>query len=176
MARRMFNAAIFERENFYELTDKQKWLYVALCMSCDSDGITTTAKRELKFNDATQKDLDKLADNGLIIKDSETAAICIVHWHIHNQLRGDVYTPTQEQRFKSKLYVTEYCELTLDETPFNYAEIYTMGGSLANKIKDKIEMQQQLNEHKIGACGIEGEETEQDRAAKENLLNQAYTM
>lgn len=173
--RRMFNAAIFERENFYELTDKQKWLYVSLCMSCDSDGISTTAKREMKFNDATQEDLETLINNGLVIKDNESAAICIVHWHIHNQLRGDIYKETQEKRFKSKIYVTEYLELTLDETPFNYAEIYTRGGSLANKIKDTIEMQKP-SETKIGACGIEGEETAEDRLAKERLLDQANMM
>ena len=173
----MFNSSIFERDNFYSLTSSQKWLYVDLCMNCDSDGICASTQRILKLNEADDTDLKELIERGLLLQDSESKAVCIVHWHLHNQIRGDTYHSTDEIRFKEKIYVTDYYELTLDETPYNYAEIYRNGGSIANAIyylnetddeyDERMQHYEELNEER------EYQETNEKRA---ELLEQYDTL
>ena len=171
----MFNSEVFDKDNFDNLTVQQKWLYVSLCMRCDSDGICNSVNSVLKLADAKKEDLNALEQNGLILRDTESTAICVVDWHKHNLIGGDRYYETIELEFKDKIYITEYNKLTLEETPFNYAEVYFSGGALSNAVeryKEFLQKKENLEQEGI----VPGEETEEDRKRKQELLDQAQDL
>ena len=105
--RRMFSRSYTSNcDLFHELTSGQRALYYDLLGEADDDGMIGNATFIIKYNRAKPKDLQKLIDIGYLIR-FDTAIVAITHWHIHNKIPKDRYTPTKYQQEYHQLVTKE---------------------------------------------------------------------
>lgn len=117
MAKRMFTQIIIDSDIFLDMPLTAQALYFHLCMNADDDGFINNAKRISRAIGASENDLDALKDANLLIT-FESGVVAIRHWHMHNTLRKDRYTPTVYQKELSTLELDEnnvYVEKTKKE-------------------------------------------------------------
>lgn len=95
--RRLFSKKVLYDDHFSTLTSTAKALYIYMNMEADDDGVIGCMRQVLRYAGANRKSLDMLVDRGLVIELSN--GICIIsHWHIHNNIPKDRYTPSVYQK------------------------------------------------------------------------------
>lgn len=138
--RRFFYKNILETDNFLELTEKQRLLYIYLVLTSDDDGINTNVRTQLYYTGTKEADIEALENHNLVLRDSDSKALCIIDWHYHNAVPKDRYKETDVRGFKNKLYIDDYSLLTLKETPIKYSNY--KGGSMNTFIEKCISEQE----------------------------------
>ena len=92
--RRMFSKGVICSDAFMRLPAAARTLYIVLNMHADDDGFVDNVQTIMRMTKATNCDLTRLIEAGLVIRFSNGVAV-ITHWRIHNLIRKDRYTPTQ---------------------------------------------------------------------------------
>ena len=100
--RRMLSKARVLSDRFSSLTAKEQMLYVYLSLEADDDGFLGNTKIFMRIVGCTQKNLDRLAELGYIIK-FPSGIVAITHWRMNNAIRSDRYTPTVYLRERAML-------------------------------------------------------------------------
>ena len=100
--RRMLSKALVLSDRFSSLTAKEQMLYVYLSLEADDDGFLGNTKIFMRIVGCTQKNLDRLAELGYIIK-FPSGIVAITHWRMNNAIRSDRYTPTVYLRERAML-------------------------------------------------------------------------
>lgn len=112
--RRMFSKAIIDCPPFSDCTTAAKFLYFAIAMHADDDGIYETSKSFYRSIDIDSDTINELIEAGLLI-DLRDNVVAVRDWRIHNYLQKDRYTPS--------LYVNKKEHLIINrENRYEYAE------------------------------------------------------
>lgn len=106
-ARRMFALVVLESDDFLELPATTQLLYFHLGLQADDDGFSNRPKSIMRMVGAHESDIRLLVEKGYLIA-FESGSVAIRHWHIHNHIRKDTYSPTK--------CVREFATLARDET------------------------------------------------------------
>ena len=101
-SRRMFNIALLNADDFFELESSAKILYFYLALNADDDGFISGLNRIQRSLGCSENDLEALINIGYIIRFQSGKAV-IRHWRVHNYIRGDIYSPTQCTQEKAML-------------------------------------------------------------------------
>ena len=156
--RRFISKSVLETDNFLEMTPTQKLLYIYLVLTSDDDGINNNIRTQLYYANAKESDIEAIKEHNMIIRDSDSKAVCIVHWHIHNAVPTDRYKETDVIGFKNKLFVDEYALITEKKTDIRYLDY--KGGSMSNFIKSILTGEKPYKSKKKKSS-VEYDETEE---------------
>lgn len=174
--RRFFYKNILETDNFLELTEKQRLLYIYLVLTSDDDGINTNVRTQLYYTGTKEADIEALVNHNLIIKDSDSKALCISDWHYHNAVPKDRYKETDVIGFKNKLYIDNYSRLTLKETTIKYLDY--KGGSMNTFVEKRMKEQDSFDSESDNQSDDseptdnDSEMTEEEKNRREELFEQ----
>ncbi len=91
--KRMFSLEIVDTDKFMGLSLSAQALYFHLGMRADDDGFVSVAKKIMFFIGCSQKELQQLVDNGLVIP-FESGIVVITDWKKQNYIQKDRYKPT----------------------------------------------------------------------------------
>lgn len=127
--RRMFSKVVLENDNFLNLSDKSKLLYVYMGLEADDDGFIGSVRKLISFIEADKSNLQELINNNYIFQ-FESGVCVIRHWNANNYLRHDRYHPT--------LFQNERKLITLNEKTREY-EWYTSGIPKVYRDKNSID-------------------------------------
>ena len=105
-SRRMISSEILFSEEFLQLPTMAAVLYVHLLMRADDDGFMNSPRTMARVLGATEEDLSLLIEKGYIIP-FENSVVAITHWHIHNHIRKECYTPTMYPQFLNRLKLSK---------------------------------------------------------------------
>ncbi len=105
--RRMLARGIMEEDLLLSLSAKLQIYYTHLILQADDDGFVDRIRSIRKMLGVQKKDVQLLVDRGYLIP-FDSGIMAITHWHIHNRVRKDTYTPTK--------YTRERAALELDST------------------------------------------------------------
>lgn len=92
--RRMFSMKIIDSDGFLDLPASAQNLYFHLNMRADDDGFVNNARMVSRIAGADASDLALLVERGYLLP-FDSGVMAVAHWHLHNQIRKDRYTPTQ---------------------------------------------------------------------------------
>ena len=102
--RRMLARGIMEEDLLLSLSAKLQIYYTHLILQADDDGIVDRARSIRRMLGVRERDHQLLADRGYLIP-FESGVVVIAHWHIHNRVRKDTYTPTKYTRERAALEI-----------------------------------------------------------------------
>ena len=105
--RRMLARGIMEEDLLLSLSAKLQIYYTHLILQADDDGFVDRGKLIRRMLGVREKDARLLVDRGYLIP-FDSGVMVIAHWHIHNRVRKDTYTPTK--------YIRERAALELEST------------------------------------------------------------
>ena len=111
--KRMFAKSVIESDTFLDLPLTSQALYFHFCMAADDEGFTNNVKRIQRMIGATESDLDALVAKNFVIR-FDSGVIVITHWKVNNWIRNDRLKNTAFASERSKLFVLESGEYTLD--------------------------------------------------------------
>ena len=103
---RTIDRRIISSDKFVNLPASAQILYVQLIMNADDEGFLANLYGVMRASCADADDLEKLIENGYIIK-FESGVTCISHWYIHNPVL-DI------NEIEQTIYTEEKDELTLN--------------------------------------------------------------
>lgn len=112
--RRMFSKTILRTDKYMELPVSSRDLYVQLNMDADDDGFVGNPRMTMKICSAGMTDL-RLLEAAKFIMMFESGVICIKHWRINNELKGDRYKPTTYIRERDLVKIKENNAYSLTE-------------------------------------------------------------
>lgn len=102
--RRMLARGIMEEDLLLSLSAKLQIYYTHLILQADDDGFVDRIRSIRKMLGIREKDVQLLVDRGYLIP-FESSVMAITHWHIHNRVRKDTYTPTKYTRERAALEI-----------------------------------------------------------------------
>jgi hypothetical protein len=102
----MFSLQVADTDSFIELSTDAQSLYFHLALRADDDGFVSGPKRIARMMGAGDKALEELVAKRFTIG-CQSGVIAIKHWHIHNTIRKDRYTPTKWVKEMAELQVCE---------------------------------------------------------------------
>lgn len=102
--RRMLARGIMEEDLLLSLSAKLQIYYTHLILQADDDGFVDRIRSIRKMLGVREKDVQLLVDRGYLIP-FESSVMAITHWHIHNRVRKDTYTPTKYTRERAALEI-----------------------------------------------------------------------
>ena len=102
--RRMFARTIMEEDTLLSLPAKVAIMYIHANLQADDDGFVDRIRSIRKMLGVREKDVQLLVDRGYLIP-FDSGIMAITHWHIHNRIRKDTYTPTKYIRERAVLEV-----------------------------------------------------------------------
>lgn len=105
--KRMFNTAILKHDEFLDLSNGAKVLYIYLNMEADDEGFVGNPKSIMRLTGTREKDLKDLLQKRYILM-FESGVVAIKHWWIHNTIRQDRIVSTTFLKEKSLLTLNEY--------------------------------------------------------------------
>lgn len=111
--KRMFDRAIIETDNFLNISISAKALYFLLGMEADDEGFVSP-NRVLRLYGGEMGDIKNLIDTGLIIP-FKSGVVVITDWNKNNWLDTRRIRPTEYQKEKKQLVLTENKEYVLSE-------------------------------------------------------------
>lgn len=118
--KRMFDRAIIETDNFLNISMSAKALYFLLGMEADDEGFVSP-NRVLRLYGGEIGDIKNLIDTGLVIP-FQSGVVVITHWNENNYLDKNRIKPTQYQKEKemleltdNKKYVLNGCSTSIEE-------------------------------------------------------------
>ena len=103
--KRMLSRSVMLEDLMLSLPVRAQVCYVHLILQADDDGIVDRSRSICKMLGVKPKEYQLLVDNGYLIP-FNSGVVAIIHWHIHNRVRKDTYTPTK--------YVREWRMLEID--------------------------------------------------------------
>ncbi len=103
--RRMISHQSINDDNFVDMEQGPRLLYVYLVANADDDGMIRQIKNMCVLAGATEEDLAVLIQKGYVYRFS-TGTVVIVDWKVHNKIPPSRYTPT--------LFREEYACLEID--------------------------------------------------------------
>lgn len=104
--RRMFAKTIVFKDEFINMRKGAKCLYYAFGMNADDDGFVNSPQSIVRQHKISKRDFKLLVKNNLIIP-FDSGVIVITHWKQHNYIQKDRYKPTNFQKEKEMLGVTD---------------------------------------------------------------------
>ena len=102
--RRMFARTIMEEDTLLSLPAKVAIMYIHANLQADDDGFVDRIRSIRKMLGVREKDVRLLVDRGYLIP-FDSGIMAITHWHIHNRIRKDTYTPTKYIRERAVLEI-----------------------------------------------------------------------
>ena len=93
--RRMFAKTIIDSDAFLDMPMSARLLYYDLAMRADDDGFINSPKKIMRFVGASMDDLNILAIRKFIIP-FDNGVVVIKHWRIHNYIRKDRYSASDQ--------------------------------------------------------------------------------
>ena len=104
--RRLFSKTIFYSDKFSTLPPDAAKLYVYMMLEADDDGFMGHTRQIIKMAEVEGAALDMLIDRGFVIRFK--SGVCVItHWHIHNLVKRNGYSPTDFVAEKSLVYLNE---------------------------------------------------------------------
>lgn len=100
--RRMFAKTIIDSDDFLDMPATAQLLYFQLGVRADDDGFVNNPKRIMRDIRSSDDDMKMLIAKQYVIP-FDSGVIVITHWHIHNYIRKDRYTPTTCAEEKKEL-------------------------------------------------------------------------
>lgn len=101
--RRLLSKKVLYDDAFSTLTPAAKNLYLYMNMEADDDGFIGSMRQVLRYSGANRKSLELLKTRGLVFE-FESGVCLIVHWHVHNTIQKDRYTPTVYTKESKKVF------------------------------------------------------------------------
>ena len=90
----MFSLQIADTDAFLDLEQGAQNLYFHFGLRADDDGFVSGPKRVARAVGCDAKDYQELIEARFLLEFK--SGVCLMkHWHIHNSIRKDRYTPTQ---------------------------------------------------------------------------------
>ena len=104
--RRLFSKNVLYSDKFSALSHDVAKLYIYMMLEADDDGFIGHMRQIIKMAEVENTALDTLIDCGFVIR--FRSGVCVItHWHIHNTVNRNGYTPTSFVAEKSLLYLDE---------------------------------------------------------------------
>ena len=100
--RRMFSISLMEADSFYDLSPVTQALYFHLNLNADDDGLVDNVRSVMRDLKAPRKSFQLLVEEGYIIE-LDKKIVAITHWHQHNRIKSDRYTPTTHKELMNDL-------------------------------------------------------------------------
>ena len=91
--RRMFSSDIIRTDAFGMLSLGAQAVYFCLGVAADDDGFISSALTTTRAHGGSEIELNELVDAGYLMR-FDSGIYLIRHWHLHNQIKKDRYTPT----------------------------------------------------------------------------------
>ena len=104
-SKRMFDRSIIETDNFLNVSLSAKAIYFLLGMEADDEGFVSP-NRVVRLYGGEAGDIKNLIDVGLIIP-FKSGVVVITDWNQNNWLDGRRIKPTQYQKEKKMLTLTQ---------------------------------------------------------------------
>lgn len=104
--KRMFSKQIVDTDAFLEMPASSQLLYFHLAMRADDEGFVGSPKKIMKMCGFGDDDLKVLIAKRFLLA-FESGVVVIKHWLIHNTIRMDRFNPTNYQREKETLQISE---------------------------------------------------------------------
>jgi hypothetical protein len=109
--KRMFDRAIIEQDKFLNISLSAKAIYFLLGMEADDEGFVSP-NRVIRLYGGEAGDLKNLIDTGLVIP-FQSGVVVITDWNQNNWLDDRRTRPTQYQKEKKLLLLTEHKQYVL---------------------------------------------------------------
>ncbi len=113
----MFDRSIIETDSFLNISLSAKALYFLLGMECDDEGFVSP-NRVLRLYGGEMGDIKNLVDVGLVIR-FKSGVLVITDWNQNNYLDKNRIKPTQYQKEKEILILTEQGKYELNNSSTN---------------------------------------------------------
>lgn len=111
--RRCFSIDLFNSEEFLNLTNDAKSLYLGLLLHTDDEGVVINPRTVMRMMELSDDTMNELYINGFLI---DVDGICIIrHWFFHNKIQPSRMVASLYQAELAKLYVTQTKEYALRE-------------------------------------------------------------
>ena len=91
-----------EADSFYDLSPVTQALYFHLNLNADDDGLVDNVRSVMRDLKAPRKSFQLLVEEGYIIE-LDKKIVAITHWHQHNRIKSDRYTPTTHKELMNDL-------------------------------------------------------------------------
>ena len=150
--RRMISKKITDTDAFLDMPLSSQALYFHFIQNADDDGFLGSPNSIIRKIGANKNDYDILVGKRFVIP-FETGICVIKHWHIHNYIQNDRYTPTT--------YSDEMAELELKDN-----KAYTL------KIEQNLENVSSL----YPQYSIDKDKLGKDSIDKDNIIAQCNTV
>ena len=111
--RRMFAKTIIDSDAFLDMPLSAQCLYFHLSMRADDEGFLNNHKKIQRMIGASDDDLKILLAKNFIIA-FESGVIVIKHWKIHNYIRADRLTKTNDEEERKMLSIKDNGSYTLN--------------------------------------------------------------
>lgn len=95
--KRMFSRSLLESDGFISLSIAARLAYLHLALCAADDGFVIAAKTTLRHIEVEDDVLSELLDGDYLI-DFNDGIYLIKHWHVHNQIQKNRYTPSRHSR------------------------------------------------------------------------------
>lgn len=119
-AKRMFDKAIIDTDRFMDLPMSAKALYFLLGMEADDEGFVSP-KKVIRIHGGNEDDVKILTAKEFVIQ-FQSGVVVITDWNKNNWLDGRRTKPTEYQREKKQLALTENKEYVLSNRLANASE------------------------------------------------------
>ena len=104
--RRMVAISVVHTDAFLNLKPASRALYFHLMLSADDDGFIGCTHSVLRMANVPASALKPLQECGFVHAFA-SGVLVIMHWHVHNNLRRDRYTPTLHRKEAALLTLGE---------------------------------------------------------------------
>lgn len=100
--KRMFSRAVMDEDAFLTLPARAQLTYVHMVLQADDDGFLDRVRSIRRQVGSAPRDVQALVDRGYVIAFA-SGVYAVAHWHIHNRIRKDTYTPTKHLQERQML-------------------------------------------------------------------------
>jgi len=111
--RRCFSIDFYDSEDFLNLSNNAKALYLGLLLHADDEGVIINARTILRITGETERTLTELFSAGFLI--DVDGVYIIKHWYLHNKVQPARMVSSLYQSQLEKLYVTQTKEYAFKE-------------------------------------------------------------
>ncbi len=164
--RRMMSKDIIDTDLFLDMSPTAQNLYFYFLLKADDDGFIASPKKIMKMLGTNEDDLKVLLAKKFLIR-FESGVVVIRHWKIHNYIRQDRYTKTQNIEEKAQLSEKEgvYEEWSTSGQPVVTTGKVRLGKDSIDISSDDDEKTDEISSLVVGQSP---EEKEKSSAKKEN--------
>lgn len=104
--KRMLDAALFNSDDFADMTLSAQILYVHLILNADDDGFVDSHRRAMRSLGVKRAALNELIEAGLVIS-FPNEVLLISDWLRHNKIRADRYVMGMHKHLLSSVKITK---------------------------------------------------------------------